>query len=253
MSNRFTCALDGVSLDGVCPGLRVTDVTELSPRMRTVTQPSAGHGLRLLRRVRESLTVRVNFLIPEYDPAKRRDALTQVSRWAARGGYLTTSERPGQRLRIDYCTVPVMSALGWSDEVDLEMTALASPFWETETEYAASTAAASSLKLPGFGVDCPVSCDVYNNGEGPLTRVALTCGGTQMTFEGLSLQPGEFLQISAGSDGVLTATAGDASVLMHRTAGSHDLLLAAAGGATDVAVEADQAVRAVFRARGRYA
>lgn len=251
MSNRFTCALDGAPIEGVHAGLRVTDMTELAPRMRTVTQPSAGHGLRLLRRVRESLTVRVNFIIPEYDPARRRDALTQVSRWAAKGGWLTTSERPGQRLRIDYCTVPVMSALGWSDEVDLEMTAIAVPFWETEAEAEVAVTGSGVLSLPGSAEGCPVHVTVMNAGTAPLTTVTLSCGDTQMTFEGLELSPGGLMEISENA-GVLTAWAEGASVLPCRTAGSHDLLLAAGGRDNPVSAAGDQAVTATFRARGRF-
>lgn len=252
MSNRFTCAMNGVAPESLDPAIRVTDLTEMSPRMRVQTQPAAGHGLRVLKQVRESLTVRISLIIAEYDPAARREALQKLNAWAARGGWLTVSDRPGQRLRIDYCTLPAMCALGWTDEIQLECTAYTVPFWEAVTENAAAVTSGGVLTLPGSAEDCPVSCDVVNTGGGALTTVTLTCGGTSMTFEGLEIQPGEFLRVSATGGGVLSATAGDVSVLMRRTAGSHDLLLADAGASTAVAVTADQSVSATFRARGRY-
>lgn len=252
MSNRFTCTMNGVSPESLDPAIRVTDLTELSPRMRLQTQPCAGHGLRLLRQVRESLTVRISLIIAEYDPAARRGALQKLNVWAAGGGWLTVSDRPGQRLRIDCCTLPAMCALGWTDEIQLECTACTAPFWETEKEYAAVVTSGGALTLPGSAPDCPVSCDVVNIGDGPLSCVTLVCGGTSMTFEGLDVQPGETLNVNAGSGGVLSATTGSLSVLMRRTPGSHDLLLADGGASTAVAVDADQRVSAAFRARGRY-
>lgn len=247
---RFSCALNGVTPDAVDPSLRVTDITELPPRCRVTYIPTERHGLRLLQRVRESLTVRVSFFIPEYDPVRRRELVAKLHAWADAGGALTTSDRPGQQLHVTCDTLPLLSALCWSDDLIIEFTACADPYWEYAAETSASTASSSLLTLPGDGPDCPVAVTVTNTGSEPLTTLTLTCGQTQMTFERLTLAPGGVFSLRT-EDGLLRADADGESVLMHRTAASSDLLLADCGTETPVTATADQPVQAVFHGRGR--
>lgn len=251
MNNRFSCALRGVPMESIDPVVRVTDVTELPPRMWVTTAPTARHGLKLLRRVRESLTVRVSFLMHEYDPARRRELLSRVHAWADRGGWLTTSDRPGQRLSVVCDTLPTLSALCWSDELQLEFTAYAVPFWETEAESETVTDSTATLTLDGNADGCPVSAEITNAGANTLTTLTLQCGNTQMTFDGLALAPGGAFTLTA-ENGLLRAEVQGESVLMRRTADSSDLLLADGGVETAVRVSADQAVHARFHARGRW-
>ena len=250
MSNRFSCALNGISPESLDSAIRVTDLTELPPVCRVVTAPTLRHGLQLLRRVRESLTVRVSFVLAEHDPARRRELLSRLHAWADPGGVLTTSDRPGQQLTVVCDTLPMLSALCWTDEVQLEFTAYGVPFWESAEETHVTTTACAALLLPGTADECPVGVIVAHTGSAPLTSLTLQCGDTQMTFEGLSLSPGGVFTLAV-TDGLLHADADGESVLMKRTGDSHDLLLADCGEETPVAVSADQPVSAVFHGRGR--
>lgn len=250
MSNRFSCALNGISPESLDSAIRVTDLTELPPAYRVVTAPTLRHGLMLLRRVRELLTVRISFVIAEQDPARRRALLSQLHAWAEPGGVLTVSDRPGQQLTVTCDTLPMLSALCWTDEVQLEFTAYGVPFWEYAEETYVTTASNATLLLPGTADECPVSVTVAHTGSGTLTTLTLQCGDTQMTFEGLSLAPGGVFTLLY-KDGLLHADAEGESVLMKRTGDSHDLLLADCGTETVVSVTADQPVSAVFHARGR--
>ncbi len=250
MNARFSCTLNSISPESIDPAVRVTDLTELPPRLRVETVPTARHGLRLLRRVRESLTVRVSFVIAEHDPVKRRSVMQKLHAWAEPGGVLTTSDRPGQHLTVQCDTLPWMSALCWSDEMTLEFTAYAVPFWELDAFSRVTTSDYAILKLDGTADECPVSVRVINSGTETLTTLALACGHTSMTFSDLSLAPsGVFLLTWA--DGLLKVQADGQSVLMNRTADSSDLLLADGGTDTPVLVTADQAVTAEFYGRGR--
>lgn len=250
MTSRFSCALNGVTPESIDPALRVTDLTELPPRRRVTSVPTVRHGLQLLRRVRESLTIRVSFVIPEYDPVRRRQLVSRLHAWADPGGVLTTSDRPGQRLIVACDTLPLLSALSWSDTIHIDFTAYALPFWEYEEETQISTAGTATLTLPGDAEEIPVACEVMNAGDAPLTTVTLRCGDTQMTFAGLSIAPGDTLSLGYTGQ-LLTATAAGSSVLMHRTGDSSDLLLADGGKPTAVSVTADGRVSAAFHARGR--
>lgn len=250
MSNRFSCALNGISPERLDSAIRVTDLTELPPLYRVVTAPTLRHGLKLLRRVRERLTVRISFVIAEQDPARRRELLSQLHAWAEPGGVLSVSDRPGQRLIVTCDTLPMLSALCWTDEVQIEFTAYGVPFWEYEEETYVTTTGQAALLLPGTADECPVSVTVAHTGSGTLTTLALQCGDTQMTFEGLSLAPGGVFTLRY-EEGLLHADAEGESVLMKRTGDSHDLLLADCGTAAAVSVTADQPVSAVFSGRGR--
>lgn len=250
MTPRFSCALNGATPESLDPALRVTDITELPPRRRIATVPTIRHGLRLLTRVRESLTVRISFVIPEYDPARRRALLQKLHAWADPGGALTTSDRPGQLLHVACDTLPMLSALAWSDVVNIDLTAYETPFWQQAEETCVITSGEAVLTLPGDAEDVPVSCTVTNTGSSAVTTVTLVCGSTQMTFSGLSLHPGESLVLDA-SGAHLSAAVNGESMLMHRTGESSDLLLADSGAATPVSVTADGTVSAAFHARGR--
>lgn len=250
MNERFSCALNGVSAESIDPAIRVTDLTELPPRRRVVTAPTIRHGLRLLQRVRESLTVRVSFLIAEYDPARRRELLQKLHGWAEAGGVLTTSDRPGLQLTVQCDTLPTMSALCWSDEMYLEFTAYGVPFWEYADLTQATTDSIATLNLPGNADECPVDVRITNAGTDALTTLTIACGETKMSFGDMHLAPGGVLALT-NEDGLLRATAAGESALLNRTADSSDLLLAVAGQATPLRVTADQPVIAAFSGRGR--
>ncbi len=250
MIPRFSCALNGVTPQSIDPALCLTDVTELPPHRRVSSVPTVRHGLMLLRRVRESLTVRLRFLIPEYDPVRRRDLAQKLHAWAAPGGLLTTSDRPGQQLHVMCDTLPLLSAMSWSDELVIDLTAFHVPFWEYTEETRVVTGSAAILTLPGDAEEIPVACEVTNLGTAALTDLTLVCGDTRMVFSGLALTPGDKLALSADGD-LLCAKTAAGSVLMHRTADSSDLLLADGGAGTAVSVSASQPVQAVFHARGR--
>ena len=250
MTPRFSCALNGVTPESIDPAVRVTDLTELPPRRRVASVPTPRHGLRLLRRVRESLTIRVSFLIAEYDPARRRALVSRLHAWADPGGVLTTSDRPGQRLTVECDTLPMLSALSWSDVLHIDFTAYRTPFWEYADETQVITEDTQTLLLPGDAEEIPVSCEATNTGSAPVTALTLRCGDTQLTFSGLALAPGETLSVTV-ADGLLRAAVSGESALMLRTGDSSDLLLADGGTPATVSVAADQSMHAVFHARGR--
>lgn len=251
MITRYSCALNGQSLDSLDASIHITDVTELAPQQRIVTAAASGHGLHVLRRVRERISVQVSFLIREYDTVRRREVLQKVFAWANAGGVLTTGDRPGQQLNVLCDTMPGMSSLMWLDEMTLSFTAFETPFWESAVRQSVTTGSSAALTLPGTADDCPVSCTVVNLGSDTLTTLTLQCGSTSMTFENLALRPGDSLVLTAES-ALCSAMAAGKSVLMHRTGDSADSLLADSGAVTTVSVTADQAVAATFSARGRY-
>ena len=78
MADRLYCALNGTTLRDLDARIHLLDVEELAPAVRTVTASRIGGGLHLLRRQREQLSLRVRFLIEEYDIAARHQLLQDV-------------------------------------------------------------------------------------------------------------------------------------------------------------------------------
>lgn len=251
MMTRYSCTLNGVSLDSLDPCIHITDLTELPPRQRIVTAPCIPGGLHVLQRVRESLTVRVRFLLRAYEPQARRAAMQKVFAWAEGGGVLTFSDRPGQQLQVVCDTLPGMSSLCWLDEMELSFTACRVPYWESAQPVTLSISDSGMLAVPGTAPSAPLTCQVVNLGAAPLTSLMLTAGDASMKFTGLSIAPGSAFTLGL-RNGVLSAACSGESLLMHRTADSDDLLIAPCGADCPVSVEADQSVSATFVARGRY-
>ena len=92
MADRLYCALNGTTMRDLDARIHLLDVEELAPAVRTVTASRIGGGLHLLRRQREQLSLRVRFLIEEYDIAARHQLLHLVAAWAEAGGVLTLHE-----------------------------------------------------------------------------------------------------------------------------------------------------------------
>ena len=80
-----TVPLNGTTLRDLDARIHLLDVEELAPAVRTVTASRIGGGLHLLRRQREQLSLRVRFLIEEYDIAARHQLLHLVAAWAGSG------------------------------------------------------------------------------------------------------------------------------------------------------------------------
>lgn len=248
MTTRYFCALDGVRMDTLDERICITDIWEEAPKMRWSVSPLLGAGSRVLSRVRERLSVSVRFLIREEAPVRRRQVLDTVLRWAENGHWLTTSDRPGQRLYVTLEDRPDMSALMWLDVLTLRLTAFASPYWEYETPAEVTCSGTGALPLPVTSLDAPVDCTVINQGSDVLTTLTLSAK-TTLTFTGLALPAGGVFRLWE-EQGVLHATAEGTSALALRTPESSDELLAGPGS-NAVSVTADQPVLATFSARGR--
>ncbi len=259
MMTRYACALNGIPLHGIDDRIHVLDIVQLPPKMRIATADAPLEGTHLIHQTRASLTVRVSFLIREYDVVARRSILQQICAWAASGGTLTINDRPGQQLRVVCTDLPRYSAMAWLDELTLTFTAYEAPFWEdaaaasaTVSGDAGSTGGTGTLAIPGTAGYTPVHCTAINRGTAPLTTITLEVSGSAITLEGLSIAAGGAVAVEM--DGVHLRIHSAGSSLLHtRTATSSDRLLGCCGQENPVAARGDQPIEAMFSARGRYA
>lgn len=259
MADRLYCALSGTTLRDLDERIHLLDVEELAPTVRTVTANRIGDGLHLLRRQRERLSVRVRFLIEEYDIAARHQLLHLVSAWAEAGGALTLDEG-GKRVLHVVCTqLPTMSTLNWLETLSVTFTAFACPYWEDTAEKGFLLLDSSAdntviFAVPGDAPETPLNLQIRNIGESPLTDLTVSAVG-EISFAGLSIAPGAAIRIHHDA-GVFAAEAvsddGAVSILPYRTPESADDLLLRPGVLNEIRIDANVAVFASGRCKGRY-
>ncbi|MGN0747314.1 MAG: hypothetical protein ACI4ML_11605 [Aristaeellaceae bacterium] len=254
MRTRYDVYMDSLPLDAVDPAIYVTDVQETPASYDATTMKRAkGDGLRVLRRLRDSLQVRVTFMVRETDVGRRREIVQRVSAWAMGGKYLSLGDRPGQRLRVACETLPgITSALKWTQELTMVFTAYAMPYWEAETPTRASfTGKSGTAAIRQAGTaPCFLEAEISNTSGSTMTSLSLTADGQTMAFTGMALGAGKTLKIYYDDSWLLRAEVDGASVLNRRTADSADDLILPPGKATTVTIAADKAVTVTLKARG---
>ena len=251
---RFDANLRGQSFAALDPLVILTDIEETAAEADIETAKRALHaGTRLTYSRRRQLSIRLKFVIREYNPEQRARLMDKVADWVGDGGWLTLSTRPNQRLYVHPDGLPSMgSSLRWTDEMELTLTAYERPFFESRWASTAIISDSGTIALTGTVPEAYVEVDATNAGDGDLTTITLTCGATSITLEDLQVAPGEHVRLYYTDRDVLVIEAAGESALSHRTAGSNDDLIAATRRHTDIAVTADQPVSAVFSARGRW-
>lgn len=251
MTTQYDCALNGILLSSVDDRICVLDVQENAAKLRTTALSRPPEGQHLIRQTRESLTVKVRFAIHEENAIRRRMVLQSVQAWAAKGGLLTTSDRPGQQLTVICTETPSMSADDWTEALTLAFTTTHCPFWEDAEPTLITGSGAMPFTVPGTADFTPVDVLVVNTGTSTVNRLSLHCGSTYIIFEDIFLPVGGTFLMRTAS-GVLSAHIDGESVLRNRTPGSADLPLVPCGQECIVNALALQPLEATFTARGRY-
>lgn len=251
---RFDAVLNDRSLCEIDASIILVDISERAAEQTILTESRAMKAGTWITNIhRERLSVRLTFVIRERDVVKRSQIMDDVIQWASNGGWLSLSTRPSQKLYVNSNVLPALgSALRWTDEIIMELTAYERPYWEQVDPTVETITDSGTITPDGTVPDVYVECDVVNNGADDLTAVALICDDTFIALEGLAVPSGGHVVISYTDKDVLTITADGESALSSRTAESHDDLIARSRQENSISVEADQPVEATFSARGRY-
>lgn len=252
--HRFDAAINGVSLSGLDPHIMLADIDERTPECRQELAARAIHdGQRISARQRRSLSVALKIYITTENILTRSYVMQRLAEWVGDGGWLTVATRPNQRLYVYPDPFPALgSHLAWTDEIEVVLTAYERPYWEQTYPTVAVITDIGVITPTGTLPEAYVEVDAINVGNGELTEITLTCADTQISLTGLHVPAGGHIIISYTDRDVMTITAGGESALANRSAESHDDLIARIRTANAISVTADQAVSAVFRARGRY-
>ena len=246
MYNLFEAMLNGVALSLIADEIVVTDIVEDAPRMDTQTVPLAlaSGMLRTVNR-RQSLSVRIRYVIRTQDVVRRSAVQEMVTAWAAGGGTLMVNTRPEKQLQVVCDTVPAQgSGMKWTDEIEIVLTAYGSPYWEDISPRSIGVSTAwnaargeyyfvGALKPNGNTQTIPLECAMECGGDTVLDQLEISCGDTFIKLEGIEAKAGDVISVLYDKNGVLQInkanTAGNVSLLPMRTPASSDDLLATPG------------------------
>lgn len=255
--SQYDVRFNNVSIRDASGAIQIVDISEITPKEEKKTVAMGlSHGSRLLRRIRESLSVKVEFAIRENDFERRAAAYDRVISWAKGVGELSISDRIGQILHVDSSEFPTMGSVkGWAGNITATFTAYARPFWESAFPAIASIPTAASVGTasilpPGNEDECFLDAEI--TATEAVNTLSITTGASEMSFSSLGLAKGQTLIIDHTDDGFLRMRKGEISVMEKRTEASSDELIVIPGKLNTVKFTANGACTATFHTRGRW-
>ena len=221
-------ALDGVQLDSIDSRILIQKI-EPAAGKESIDAASlwGGSGSRVTGMHRDSLDVVVSFTINEksYRPQERAEVLEKVNTWAAAGGWLTVSYKPGRRIRVIAAQLPGEGDMMQRNQYSITFRAYGVPYWQEESPVKTRINGASGGL--NFGVNgnqqTVMEASFKNTGSGTINTLEIHAGGSSISFTGLGLASGETFRLDHTDDGkrsLLRCRIGSRSVLSKRTAGS---------------------------------
>lgn len=268
MFSLFDATLGGVAFSSIAEEVVLTDIVEEAPRMDTQTAALAlRDGMMRTQNRRQSLSIRLVYVIRTQDVALRAELRDKVAAWAAKGGELTINTKPRKRLNVVLDNPPALgSGMRWTDELSVTLTAYTTPYWEdikphsisVTTEWAEmfeSYFYSGVIKPSGNVKSLPVSALLMNTGEAPLTNIKIVVGNTTIEISGLHMETGaNVLSIDYDKNGLMDIrdVAQNESLMHNRTPQSDDDLLVIPGKENGVTIYSDQPIQCSITFRGRW-
>lgn len=177
--------------------------------------------------------VTVYFMVRQYNTQMRQEIVQNIIAWAAKGGWLKTSDRPGQRMYVQVSKYPVVSsAQKWSDNLTVEFMAYDYPFWTDETpkRVTLDSGDEEEVFVPGFRETYVEATIVPSE---TLENFTIECGDTYIEIDDISIPADQPITISYTADHhILEIKSDGVSLLDKRTPESSDDLVIGPGKGT---------------------
>lgn len=251
MITRYDVCLDGISLAHLDPDIAVLDIQQEPGQISTQALSLInGHGY-ITGRSKDQPRITVTFEIHTYDITRRQAIMQMITAWAMAGGYLTASDRPGQRIRVVCDQLPAYGVKAWTGALQIVFEAYSLPYWEDAySTVITATNQTKSAHVPGNAprMLARAKVDVTVTANAALTGFMVTTGDTRIALNGLSLSSGSKVVFSHDENGILSIMQGSTSLLPKRSTASSDDLLVECGRNNNFRINAN--ATAVFEVRG---
>lgn len=254
MMSRYRVWLDDASLEEISPQIYVSDISyaAASPsytasRIGMTDGQRTGDGDYY-----DGAMIVVSFAIREYNTAARQAILQNVAAWAAKGGWLKTSDRPDQMIYVRCNKLPAISSvLRWTQSLSIEFAAYDFPFW-VDVEPVSVTVANGDTETFFLGGIRRNYAEFTLTAGAAITSITLRVGDTTLALSSLSVSSGDTVTLSYTPDHhIMELKHGTTSILDKRTATSDDDLIAEVGE-NEVELTTDGTASCTVTVRGVY-
>lgn len=257
--------LRGEQLDEIDNRILIQSVEPQAGKdQRTTAQLWSGIGSRVTAEHRDWLEVKVTFSLDmkRNTYAERAEVLEKITTWAAPGGWLQISQKPGRRLRVILDQLPPEGdALQWTARYTLVFRAYGIPYWQDTSADGITitgTSGAKGMEVRG-NTKSAVDFEFKNTSTGTINTFDITAGESRIALQNLGLLSGETLLFDHNDNGRrsvvrirIRSIAGNyRSVLECRTPQSSDDLYVEPGQ-VNVIMNAQRKGTLTAEARGRW-
>lgn len=251
MKSRFSVVLNDIALEGLNEDICITDISYPAPAAEYAVSQYAGRsGGVAVRTPKREAVVSVTFELHIYSTQQRQNACQEIIAWAKAGGRLQTSDRVDQYLQCVCTKLPsIGSALNWTEQLTVEFTAYAVPYWRGVIPSKTTISGASAQGVIFVQGNAETRPSVKITANAAITELTVGFGDTSITLSGINLAAEDVVTIEHDANGILSIMQGQTSLLNKRTALSSDDLIADCGNIA-VTIEADGEAVAEFGAEG---
>lgn len=249
-------SLGGTQLDSLDTSIVIRSFDPGTPKEAiSAVDRMGGAGQRVTMAHFQVLEATLVFAIdkPKRNITARREVFDKVKKWARGGGWLTFNGMSGKRMYVDKAEVQSSGDLRVLDEeYTIVFRAYNVPFWQDGT---ATTATAASISTGSMTINVPgeletqIDATLKNISGGQIEAITIAIDGHALIFTAMTLANGSTLVISHGTDGLLRATVGGATVYGKLT-GSDDLV--SGTGTKTITITCAGALEATVSCYGRY-
>jgi len=221
--------LNGMDLASVHPSVLLQHINEGELKLTQRWNDRPGGGQMLLSNQYQQKEILIEFAIRDgRDYDRRLEAFTAVCQWAAGGGWLEVSSRPGQRIYVALSQMPTIGRLReWTETMSVHFLAGWYPFWEAVEPTMATGSGESgtiSISAPGTAQSC-LEAKITSSSGLTSIKLANDATGTEIIIaRSTPITAGKEISIAYDDRHLMKITA-DGTELMRWRTGSDDILL----------------------------
>lgn len=208
-------------------------------------------GKSIVRTKRADLTLSVFVKIRElYDMTARMEAINALNSWAAGGGALKVSYRPGMLLNVVLLKPAAPGNIrSYNDEIELAFASDGLPYWtDTSQTVYSITQGAGTVFVPGnaeTAIDANIICDTAVN------DLTLQIDGKALILTDIGASSGDVIVITHNNYGRMSVKNGSVSLINKLSPSSYDCLIVHAQ-TRDYTFYASGSARLVLMIKGRW-